>query len=160
MIKFIFTIMLEYVNVNFKVLQLIVQDQGLPEPTSRLSNLVFVPPKANESANTEVEKVQNKEPRGARSAPYLILTPPQRFQVVKRAGEHGVTAWLTSQICSVAQTFTMFYGICFPRCFHLENFTIRQIFFRQYVHAMNSPNFPATKVTLHTVIHPTNPIPL
>ena len=61
MIKFIFAIMLEYVNVNFKVLQLIVQDQGLPEPTSRLSN--FVPTKANESANTKVEKVQNKGAR-------------------------------------------------------------------------------------------------
>ena len=33
------------------VLQPIVQDQGLPEPTSRLSN--FVPPKAIELANTE-----------------------------------------------------------------------------------------------------------
>ena len=43
----------------------IVQDQGLLEPTSRLSN--FVPPKAITSANTEVEKVKNKEPPGARS---------------------------------------------------------------------------------------------
>ena len=71
---------------------MIVQDQGLPEPTSRLSN--FVPPKAIESANTEVEKVKNREPRGARSAPYLILTPAQRFQVGKKAAEHGITAWL------------------------------------------------------------------
>ena len=38
----------------------IVQDQGLPEPTSSLSN--FVSPKAIESANTEVEKVKNKGP--------------------------------------------------------------------------------------------------
>ena len=45
----------------------------------------------------------------------------------------------------------MFYGICFSEYFHLENFTIRQIFFRQCVHAMNSPNFPAAKVSLHTV---------
>ena len=49
----------------------IVQDQGLPEPTNSLSN--FVPPKAIESANTEVEKVKNKGPRGARSAQYLPL---------------------------------------------------------------------------------------
>ena len=146
---YFFAIMLEYANVNFKVLQPIIQDQGLPEPTSRLSN--FVPSKANESVNTEVEKVKHKGPQGARSAPYLILTPTQKFQVVKRAAEHGVTAWLMSQICSVAQTFTMFYGICFPRYFHLENFTICQIFFRQYVHAMNSPNFPTAKVSLHTV---------
>ena len=32
----------------------IVHDQGLPEPTSRLSN--FVQPKAIELANTEVER--------------------------------------------------------------------------------------------------------
>ena len=51
----------------------IVQDQGLPEPTSSLSN--FVPPKVIELANTEVEKVENKGSRGARSAQYLILTP-------------------------------------------------------------------------------------
>ena len=47
---------------------MIVQDQELPKPTSRLSN--FVPPKAIESANTEVVKVKNKGPRGTRSVPY------------------------------------------------------------------------------------------
>ena len=99
----------------------IVQDQGLPEPTSSLNNLVL--PKAIELANTEVEKVKNKGQRGARSAPYLILTSAQRFQVGKRAAEPGVTAWLTSQICRVASAFTMFYGICFPRYFHLAQFT-------------------------------------
>ena len=78
----------------------IVQDQGLPEPTNSLSN--FVPPKAIESANTAIKKVKNKGPQGARSAPYLNLTPTQRFQVGKRAAEHGVTAWLASQICCVA----------------------------------------------------------
>ena len=65
--------MLEYVNVDFKVqpyTPAIVQDKGLPELTSSLSN--FVPPKAIVSANTEIEKVKNKGPRGARSAPYLI----------------------------------------------------------------------------------------
>ena len=51
----------------------IVQDQGLPEPTSSLSN--FVPPKVIELANTEVEKVENKGSQGARSAQYLISTP-------------------------------------------------------------------------------------
>ena len=35
------------------------KNQRLPEPTSSLSN--FVPPKAIESANTEVEKVKNKK---------------------------------------------------------------------------------------------------
>ena len=37
----------------------IVQNQGLPQPASSLSN--FVPPKAIESANTEVEKVKKKD---------------------------------------------------------------------------------------------------
>ena len=54
---------------------MIVQDQGLPEPTSSLSN--FVPPKTIELANTEVEKVKNNGPRDTRSVPYLILTPVQ-----------------------------------------------------------------------------------
>ena len=112
-----------------------------------------MPPKAIELANSEVEKVKNKGPRGTRSEPYLILTPANTFQVGKRAAEHGITAWLRSQICRVVKTFSMFYGICFPRYFHLENFTIRQIFFCQCVHAMNSPNFPAAKVSLHTVVH-------
>ena len=79
----------------------------------------------------------------------------------KRAAEHGITAYLTvtETIRSMARitnlsrgvTFIMFYGICFPKYFHLENFTIHQIFFRQCVYAMNSPNFPAAKVSLHTV---------
>ena len=48
-------------------------------------------------------------------------------------------------------------SLCFTeygfRVFHLENFAIRQIFFHQCtcVHAMNSPNFPIAKVSLHTV---------
>ena len=45
----------------FKHTPAIVQDQGLPEPTSSLSN--FVPPKVIELANTKVEKVKNKGPR-------------------------------------------------------------------------------------------------
>ena len=127
----------------FNCTSAIVQDQGLPEPTSSLNN--FMLPKAIELANAEVEKVKNKGPRGTRLALYLILISAQRFQVGKRAAE---PAWLTSQICRVASAFT----ICFPTYFHLENFTIRQIFFRQCVHAMNSPNFPAAKVSLHTVL--------
>ena len=68
--------MLEYVNVDFKALQpytpAIVQDQGLPEPTSSLSN--FVPPKAIESASTIFDFDSCSEVSG------------------KRAAEHGVTA--------------------------------------------------------------------
>ena len=45
-------------------------------------------------ANTEVEKLKNKGPRGARSAPYLILTPAQSYEVGKRAAEQGITASL------------------------------------------------------------------
>ena len=60
-----------------------------------------MPPKAIESAKIEVEKVKNKGPGDTKSAPHSILSPIQRFQVGKRAAEHGVTAWLTSQIGSV-----------------------------------------------------------
>ena len=69
-----------------------IQDEGLPEPSSSLSNVV--PPKAIEMANAEVVKVKNKARRGSRSVPYLILTPAQRYEVGKRAAEHGVTAAL------------------------------------------------------------------
>lgn len=69
-----------------------VQDEELPEPTSSLNSVV--PSKAIELANSEVLKLKNKGPRGARSAPYLILTPAQRYEVGKRAAEHGVTASL------------------------------------------------------------------
>ena len=68
----------------------IVQDKGLPEPTSSLSNVV--PPKSIELANTEIEKLKNKGPLDARSAPYLILTHAQRYEVGKRTAEHGVSA--------------------------------------------------------------------
>ena len=37
----------------------IVQDEGLPEPTSTLSN--FVPPEAIELANTEVVNLKKKD---------------------------------------------------------------------------------------------------
>ena len=60
-----------------------------------------MPPKAIELANTEVEKVKNKVPQGARSAPYLILTSTQGFQVGKRATVLDITPWLTSQIFRV-----------------------------------------------------------
>jgi len=61
-----------------------IQDERLPEPSSALSGVV--PPKAIEMANAEVIKVKNKVPHGTRSAPYLILTPAQKYEVGKRAG--------------------------------------------------------------------------
>ena len=82
----------------FNSTPVIVQDQRLPEPTSSLSN--FVPPKAIELANTEVEKVKNKGPQGTRSAPYLILTPTvpllRGFRWVKscRAWHHSMAYFL------------------------------------------------------------------
>ena len=68
-----------------------IQDEELPEPSSCLSN---VPPKAIEMTNAIVVKMKNKPPRGTRLAPYLILTPTQRYEVGKRAAEHGITAAL------------------------------------------------------------------
>ena len=88
------------IYVDFKVqpyTPAIVQDKGLPELTSSLSN--FVPSKAIELANTEIEKVKNKGPRGARSAPYF---PLRGFRWVNELQSMGVTAWLASQICCVA----------------------------------------------------------
>ena len=70
----------------------VVQDEELPESSSCLSNVVLA--KAIEMANSEFVKVKNKTPRGSRSAPYLILTPAQRYEVGKRAAEHGVTVAL------------------------------------------------------------------
>ena len=110
----------------------IVQDQGLPEPTSSLSN--FVPPKAIELANTEVEKVKNKGPQGTRSAPYLILTPTQRFEVGKRVAEHGITAWL--HVTNLLRGINVHYV--------LRNM-LSEIFSLGGFH--NSPNFPAAKVS-------------
>ena len=127
----------------------IVQDQGLPEPTSSLSN--FVPHKAIESANTEVEKVKNKGPRGARSAPYLIFDSRSGFQVNElqsMASQHSSShKFIACRKRSLCFTEYVFRDISV----HFKNPTIRQIFFRQCVHAVNSPNFPAAKVSLHTI---------
>ena len=69
----------------------IVQDQGFPEPTSSLSN--FMPHKVIELANTEVEKVNNKGPRGIRSAQYLPLTGLRWVkQLQKMASKYGITS--------------------------------------------------------------------
>ena len=71
----------------------------LPDPNGTLSKTV--PPSAIRMANDEVSKaVEGKsetttaEPRGTQSRPnrYLILTPAQRFEVGKRAAEHGVNS--------------------------------------------------------------------
>ena len=62
----------------------------LPDPDGPLSERV--PSKAIELANTEVK--QFKESSRGRRSPYLILTPSQRYEVGRRASEHGVTASL------------------------------------------------------------------
>ena len=49
-----------------------------------------VPAKAIELANAEVEQQLKETPRARR--PYSILTPAQRYEVGKRASEHGATA--------------------------------------------------------------------
>ena len=67
-----------------------IQDEELQEPSSCLSNVV--PPKAIEMANAKVVKMKNKPPCGTSLAPYLILTLTQRYEVGKRATEHGITA--------------------------------------------------------------------
>ena len=79
-------------------------NEGLPEPSGPLSK--SVPAKAIELANAQVKKVrlgfkietrdEGKAPdaRGdtsSRGGSYLMLTPAQRYEIGKRAAEHGVT---------------------------------------------------------------------
>ena len=64
-------------------------DERLPSPTGPLNKLM--PSSAIASINLSV-KEEIKQTARSKRAPYLILTPAQRFQVGKRAAEHGVTA--------------------------------------------------------------------
>ena len=64
----------------------------LPDPNGSLSS--SVPPKAIELANAKVTKVKDRRSGGTRSGPYLIFSPAQRYEIGKRAAEHGVTASL------------------------------------------------------------------
>ena len=64
----------------------------LPDPNGSLSSSVL--PKVIELASTKVAKVKDGTSRGARSGPYLMLSPPQRYEIGKRVEEHGVTASL------------------------------------------------------------------
>ena len=69
----------------------------LPEPTGPLSEKV--PSTAIATANAKMEKAleedkvdRSKSQRGPRGKPYLFLTRTQKFEIGKRAAEHGVTA--------------------------------------------------------------------
>ena len=64
---------------------------GLPDPNGSLSSKL--PPSAIQQANNYVSPVIEKQASGRRG-PYLVLTPLRRFQVGKRALEHGVTSTL------------------------------------------------------------------
>ena len=64
---------------------------GLPDPNGSLSSKL--PPSAIQQANNYVSPVIDKQAAGRRG-PYLVLTPSRRFQVGKRALEHGVTSTL------------------------------------------------------------------
>ena len=65
-------------------------DEKLPSATGSLSKLI--PSSATVSINSSVRE-EMKQTRSKRT-PYLIMTPAQRYQVEKRAAEHGVTATL------------------------------------------------------------------
>ena len=69
----------------------------------------------------------------------------------KRAAEHGITAWL--HVTNLSRGVNIYYVLrnMLSEIFSLGEITIHQIFFCQCVHAMNSPNFPTAKVSLHTV---------
>ena len=62
----------------------------LPEPNGSLSK--SLPATAIELVNVEVLRLKDKSPHDSRTGPYLMLTPAQRYEVGKRAAEHGVTA--------------------------------------------------------------------
>ena len=65
--------------------------EKLPNPQGSLSKKV--PSSAIERANTSVTPIIERFESGKRG-PYLILTPAQRYEVGRRAAEHGVTATL------------------------------------------------------------------
>ena len=58
----------------------------MPDPNGMLSRKI--PLRAIELANVKVSELTDK-PHGP--PPFSILTPAQRFEVGKRAAEHGVT---------------------------------------------------------------------
>ena len=62
----------------------------LPDPNGPLSSKLAS--SAIQQANNHVSPVIERQASGR--GPYLILTPSQRFQVGKRASEHGVTSTL------------------------------------------------------------------
>ena len=71
----------------------------LPDPAGPLSEKI--PSTAIAAANVKVEKAleedkvkRSESRRGPRGKPYLFVTGTQRFEVGKRAAEHGVTATL------------------------------------------------------------------
>ena len=64
---------------------------GLPDPNNSLSSKL--PPPAMQQVNNHVSPVIEREASGGRG-PYLVLTPLRRFQVGKRALDHGVTSTL------------------------------------------------------------------
>ena len=63
----------------------------LPDPHGSLSK--EVPSSAIERANTSVMPIIEHLESGKRGK-YLILTPAQRYEIGRRAAEHGVTATL------------------------------------------------------------------
>ena len=64
---------------------------SLPDPNGSLSSKL--PPSAIQQTNNYVSPVIEKQATGRRGS-YLVFTPSQRFQVGKRASEHGVTSTL------------------------------------------------------------------
>ena len=64
--------------------------EELPDPNGSLSTKLpsFAMVKANSLVSSTIEKQSSKE------RPLLILTPAQKFQIGKRASEHGVTSAL------------------------------------------------------------------
>ena len=66
-------------------------DKKLPDPHGSLYK--EVPSSSIERANASIAPIIERQESGKRG-PYLILTPAQRYEIGRRAAEHGVTATL------------------------------------------------------------------
>ena len=98
-----------------------VKPKGLPDPNGDLS--ILVPSSSIEVTNVVVRQALEKE-RGP-LGPYISVTPAQKYAIVQRAAENGVTA-------------TLFYTKRFPDL-QLKETTVRRSK-NNYLASLKTPN--------------------
>ena len=74
----------------FKPVNSKTHDNALPDPDSSLNEVI--PSTAIAKANETVSKVLQQTLLSGERGPYLKLIPAQKYQIGKRAAEHGSTA--------------------------------------------------------------------